>query len=397
MGCRRLLRKGLVGAVADMQARAPALDQGGAFPAEDIALLRRLGALAAPVPTELGGLGLGTEPDAALDIMEVLRLIGRGNLSVGRLYEAHVNALRLVMRDGTPAQRRRSAAAAREGALFGLWVTDAPDAPVVLREDSVLHGAKSPCSGAGHIRHALVTARLASGATHMLAVELPPGRPTDNATWPMQGMRAACNGRVSLDGIAASRDAVIGEAGAYLRQPEFSAGAWRGMAVAFGGMEALVGTMREMLVARGRAEDPHQRVRIGEALIALETARMWVHRAALLAESGTGDPDDVANGVNLARIAVETAGLDIMRRQAPRPAAGASPRPGRRRAARRTPAPPPRLAPLSPRIPQPKRATSHLSNRPVGSLQDQLPRDRDHHDRRRSLDYRGHAAQRGLA
>jgi len=105
MAHRRLLRKELVGAVADMQARAPALDQGSAFPAEDIALLRRLGALAAPVPTELGGLGLGTEPDAALDIMEVLRLIGRGNLSVGRLYEAHVNALRLVMRDGTPAQR----------------------------------------------------------------------------------------------------------------------------------------------------------------------------------------------------------------------------------------------------------------------------------------------------
>jgi alkylation response protein AidB-like acyl-CoA dehydrogenase len=246
--------------------------------------------------------------------MEILRLIGRGNLSVGRLYEAHVNALRLIMRDGTPVQRRRSAAAALEGALFGLWVTDAPDAPVVLREDFVLHGAKSPCSGAGHIRHALVTARLTSGATYMLAVEVPRGQPADQAAaWPTQGMRAACNGRVRLDGIVAGSDALIGEAGAYLRQPEFSAGAWRGMAVALGGMEALAGVMREMLVVRGRAGDPHQRVRIGEALIALETARMWVHRAALLAESGMDDPGDVANGVNLARIAVETAGLDIIR------------------------------------------------------------------------------------
>jgi alkylation response protein AidB-like acyl-CoA dehydrogenase len=78
-------------------------------------------------------------------------------------------------------------------------------------------------------------------------------------------------------------------------------------------MEALVHAMREMLAERGRSEDPHQRVRIGEALIALETTRMWVHRAALLAESGTGDPGDVANTVNLARIAVETAGLDIIR------------------------------------------------------------------------------------
>jgi len=310
---RRLLHAELAGAVADMQARAPALDQTGAFPTEDIARLRRLGALAGPVPTGLGGLGLGTEPDAALDIMDVLRLIGRGNLSVGRLYEAHVNALRLIMRDGTPAQQRQSAAAALKGALFGLWVTDAPDAPVVLREDSVLYGAKSPCSGAGHISYALVTARFASGAKHMLTVEVPPGQPVDQAAWPMQGMRAACNGRVSLDGIAAGRVAMIGEAGAYLRQPDFSAGAWRGMAVALGGMEALVGIMREILTAGGRAGDPHQRVRIGEALIALETARMWVHRAALLAESGTGDPGDVANGVNLARIAVEKAGLDIIR------------------------------------------------------------------------------------
>ena len=310
---RRLLRNALAGVVSEMQARAPRLDQGGVFPATDIALLRRLGALAAPLPTELGGLGLGTESDAALDIMEVLRLIGRGNMSVGRLYEAHVNVLRLIMRDGTPSQRRRSATTALEGALFGLWVTDAPDAPVVLGKDAVLHGAKSPCSGAGQIRHALVTAQLGPEATHMLVVELPPDQPADAAAWPMQGMRAACNGRVSLDGIAVARDALVGEAGAYLRQPDFSAGAWRGMAVALGGMEALVGVMRAMLLARGRAEDPHQQARIGEALIALETARMWVHRAALLAERGTGDPADVANGVNLARVAVETAGLDIIR------------------------------------------------------------------------------------
>src|SRR6185437_15656418 len=108
-GARRcFLRKELAGTVADMQARAPALDQDNAFPTQDIASLRQLGLLAAPVPTELGGLGLGTEPDAAIDIMEVLRLIGRGNLSVGRLYEAHVNALRLIMRDSTLVQRQHS-------------------------------------------------------------------------------------------------------------------------------------------------------------------------------------------------------------------------------------------------------------------------------------------------
>jgi hypothetical protein len=308
-----LLRRELAGSVADMQARAPTLDHDVAFPVVDIALLRRIGALAASIPTDYGGLGLGTEPDAVCDIMDVLRLIGRGNLSVGRLYEAHVNAVRLVMRDGMLSQKRRVAAAVLDGELFGLWVTDAPEAAVVVTDHFVLNGTKSPCSGAGRICHALVTARIASGGTHMLVVALPPVPLTDDTGWRMQGMRAACNGRVSLEGIAVGCDALIGEAGAYLRQPEFSAGAWRGMAVALGGMEALVAEMRKMLVARCRSADPHQRERIGEALIALETARMWVHRAALLAESGTGDPGDVANGVNLARIAVEAAGLDIIR------------------------------------------------------------------------------------
>lgn len=281
--CRRQLRIQLATEVTGMQARAPAHDRDIAFPADDIELLRRLGALTAPVPTEYGGLGLGTEPKAALDIMDVLRLIGRGNLSVGRLYEAHVNVLRLVTRYGTRSQRRRAAAAAQDGRLFGLWVTDASDAPVVLADDLVLHGAKSPCSGAGYIQHALVTAQLASGGTHMLLIELPPGQPADKNGWPMQGMRAACNGCVSLEQIAIGREAFIGDAGAYLRQPEFSAGAWRGMAVALGGMEALIAEQRRMLRG-GRAAAGLQRARTGESLIALETARMWVRRAALLAE-----------------------------------------------------------------------------------------------------------------
>ena len=48
---RRLLREELAGAVADMQDRAAALDQGGRVPTmEDIAHLRQLGALRRPSP-----------------------------------------------------------------------------------------------------------------------------------------------------------------------------------------------------------------------------------------------------------------------------------------------------------------------------------------------------------
>ena len=307
---RATLLAALAHALPDIQAAAPALDQAAAFPAADIARLAGLGALAAPVPIALGGLGLGTSPEAALDTMELLRLLGRGNLSLGRLFEAHVNAVRLVMRTGMDSVRRKVAAEAAAGHLFGLWVTDPPTASVRIDAEGRLHGTKMPCSGAGHVDRALITASMADGETCMLIARLD-GRPrADRAGWAVHGMRAACNGRVCLDGLSGAD--IVGQPGDYLRQPEFSAGAWRGSAVALGGIEALVAELRHSLASRDRHRDPHQAARVGHALIAQETARAWVRRAALAAETQTDDPSDVVGVVNLARIAVEAAGLEVI-------------------------------------------------------------------------------------
>ena len=297
--------------VPAMQARALTLDRDTAFPAEDLARLRDLSALAAPLPTALGGLGMGTEPAGALPLMDTLRLLGRGNLSVGRLYEAHVNALRLIMRTASPAQMRDAAPSAHAGHLFALWVTDAQGAPLQMDEHGALTGEKSPCSGAGHATRALVTAATPTGETVMVMIALPPGARADLSAWDPHGMRASLSGRMDLTGLPAGTP--LGQPGDYLRQPDFSAGAWRTSAVTLGGIEALTAELRAQLLARGRAADAHQRGRVGEALIAQETARLWVHRAALLGEANAGDADDIANTINLARLAVEAAALDTLR------------------------------------------------------------------------------------
>jgi alkylation response protein AidB-like acyl-CoA dehydrogenase len=242
--------------------------------------------------------------------MALLRLLGRANLSLGRLIEAHINAIRLITRYGTPAQAQHAADAALAGHLFALWVTDAPgEPPLLLTDGHTLHGAKAPCSGAGHATRALVTAD-ASAGTIMLLVHLDPGERATHEAWRATGMRAAANGRMDLTGLTPS--APIGEAGDYLRQPDFSAGAWRTSAVTLGGLEALTAAFRAALVARRRTDNPHQRARVGEALIAQETARLWVHRAAMLAENPDAAPDDTAAMVNLARIAAETATLNAI-------------------------------------------------------------------------------------
>ena len=183
----------------------------------------------------------------------------------------------------------------------------------MLDTDYRLNGAKAPCSGAGHLRHALVTAHMESGEQRMLLIELPSHVYADLSGWESHGMRATASGRIPLDGIHLTPEALIGEAGDYLRQPDFSAGAWRTSAVTLGGLEALVAEMRRQLIARGRDRDLHQRVRVGKALIAQETARSWVQRAAEIGEGNEGDAGYVANLVNLARIAVESACLDTIR------------------------------------------------------------------------------------
>jgi alkylation response protein AidB-like acyl-CoA dehydrogenase len=131
----------------------------GAFPDEDIAALTAEGLLRAPLPSGEGGHGWGTAPDGAAPLSAALRLVGRASLPLGRLYEGHANAAKLVLRRGSAHQAKRAARDLHAGHLFGVWNTDAPgEAPLTL-ENGVLKGRKVLCSGAGGVALALVTAR----------------------------------------------------------------------------------------------------------------------------------------------------------------------------------------------------------------------------------------------
>jgi alkylation response protein AidB-like acyl-CoA dehydrogenase len=126
-------------------------------------------------------------------------------------------------------------------------------------------------------------------------------------------MRAAVTGAVDFTGCETSADSILGQPGDYLREPDFSAGAWRGSAVALGGLIALLDLAVAQLRESGRWHNPHTRARIGEALIARETSRLWVRSAARIAEDPGADAAHRVATVGLARIAVETACLDAMR------------------------------------------------------------------------------------
>ena len=127
-------------------------------------------------------------------------------------------------------------------------------------------------------------------------------------------MRASATGAVDFTGVEIQPIEIVGREGDYERQPWFSAGAWRFAAVHLGGMERLFDLLRRHLQETNRGQDPHQAARLGEAAMAVETARLWVAQAASITEAPLGSraPEQLVAYVNLARLAVEAAALDLM-------------------------------------------------------------------------------------
>ena len=304
-------------ALAPLALLAPAWDASGTFAAEGLGALREAGALAAPLPADLGGRGLGTLPAAWREAFELLRRLGRVSASLGRVYEGHVNALRLVMRYGTRMQKWQAAADARAGHLFAIWAAESRTSAVTLK-DGVLRGRKAFASAAHNATRALITAHVPGEGECLVLVPMPAhdaehgGEERAGPPFDLHGVRSAGTAPVGFEGIAVSDDARIGAPGDYMREPEISLGAWRPLAVQFGTLEALIEALRADLVARQRTGDPHQLARFGQVLIAEETARLWVERAAEIAEREDADADDAANYVKLARVAVETVCMDTI-------------------------------------------------------------------------------------
>jgi alkylation response protein AidB-like acyl-CoA dehydrogenase len=281
-----------------MQGRSIALDQTSSFPTEELRRLRQV---------------ISPKDYTREHLADTLVTIGEGNLSVGRIIEAHVNAMHLVALYGTQAQRDWALSGQD---LFALWVTDPSQGGVTMRHAAngiILEGAKQFCSGAGHVSAALITAEDPTTGSRMLIAKLDIGETVTPLSAPLQGMRAATTGAVDFSGCIMPETALLGRPGDYLREPALSTGAWRGSAVACGGLVALVDHALRQLRESGRLDSPYTRERLGQIFIARETARHWVQTAARIGEDPSADSSLRVSTVGLARIAIEAACLDVMR------------------------------------------------------------------------------------
>ncbi len=290
---------------------AAEVDHDGGFPAASIAALHARGLLGG-VFAEAGD-GLGA-PEATTALLHVLAHLGRGSLPVGRLYEGHLNALMLIGAHGTAAQRARAAAEARSGALFAVWNTEGAEGVRLAPAGSGrwrLAGAKTFASGAGHVRHALVTARTPDGGWQLAWLDTGRHPPAlDARFWQPLGMKASASYKVDVTGAVLDADALLGEPDAYYREPAFSGGAIRFAAVQVGGIEAVFDATRAQLRRERRTDDPHQQARLGAMAADVTMARHWLNAAGALAARDTGNTSDAARiaHANLMRSAIDAIG-----------------------------------------------------------------------------------------
>lgn len=294
-------------------ARAAAEDRDGGFPSTDIEALHAAGLLMAPFPAALGGAGLGSSAPTAEALRDILVAIGRGSLSLGRLYEGHVNAIKLVALYGDDDNLELLREEAAAGYPSGVWMAE-DGIPLRLSTrdgQRVLEGRKILASGSGRFRRPLVAALGDMGPQMVIPFIADPAR-ADVSAWTTQGMRATATGAVDFTGIAVTRAETVGGTGDYMRSPFFRGGAWRVIAVQLGGLEALMAHYKAQVASSRNAADPLQLARFGEALVAIETARLWVAEACRRAEMPSDDHAAIDAYVDLARNAFEQAALRVV-------------------------------------------------------------------------------------
>ena len=205
--------------------------------------------------------------------------LGRVDLSLARLAEAHIDALAIFSEAGRVGP---------PGMLYGVWASDGPGSRLELRRHADgslrLSGTKRYCSGAPLLDAALVTAHQADGL-YLVDVALSGSKlEIDAGDWASSAFRDTATATVTFKDVMVRESDLLGDSHWYLQRPGFWHGALGPAACWAGGAAGLVDAARTL-----NRRDPHARAQLG----ALEAAE-WGLRAYLrqAGEEIDADPHD---------------------------------------------------------------------------------------------------------
>ncbi len=260
------------------------IDTEGFFPQEEFKWMATEGLLSVTNP--------GNDMDFNLlktaSLLQLLKKTGSANLSVGRIYEGHINALQLISLYGNDQQKSHwFREVEEEQKLFGVWNTYAEDG-VYIRDlgdgDYRLEGCKTFCSGSGWINRPLITGEMISPdkkGWQMCVIPVEKVKPItiDPSFWKPLGMRASASFKMDFTGIEIQEKDLLGVPNAYYLEPNFSAGSIRFAAVQLGGATAVFCETQRFLRRMNRINDPFQKARIAEIAYLIESGNVFLHQA----------------------------------------------------------------------------------------------------------------------
>lgn len=237
--------------------------------------------------------------------LNLLFEMGRGNLSVGRIVEGHLNAILLINIYGNPEHTKKYFECAENGSLFGIWNTEIPTEGLKLKkkgDDFYLKGIKSFCSGGLNLDFAVVTAqRFRKGQMLLIDINENGHLQEDWSLWNPIGMRASASCRIDFSGTPIMEKQFLGQPNDFYKEPHFSWGGVRFSAVQLGGAQSIFDEVVKDLTKRKRASDPYQKSRLGKMTILMETAKYWISEAEKI-EKKEEDAFSIEEKVNFANM-----------------------------------------------------------------------------------------------
>jgi alkylation response protein AidB-like acyl-CoA dehydrogenase len=289
----------------ELAARASEHDRAGSYPFEAIDALKAAGYFAAPVPVELGGLGVSS----AHDLVVASSRLARGDASVAIGVNMHLVAVLNMERrhhaaaaDGNQRRARAFAASLAQIAGDGLVLAAAISEP---GQDLTRPGTSATRTESGwRIDGRKWFCTMSPAATHLYVAVSYDGRyayamvPADargvviNDDWDALGMRASGSNSVTFDGVELPESGVRGgfEAGDPLPYME------RNLVAGLFHASASLGIAESAdAIARRRvSDDARARMQVADNAIDLAAARAVLSRAAaLIDERPDGPPEEL--------------------------------------------------------------------------------------------------------
>jgi alkylation response protein AidB-like acyl-CoA dehydrogenase len=226
--------------------------------------------------------------------------VGREDLSLARIIEAHWDAVAILAEAGREAE---------PGVLYGVWAAEAPAKAMTMNGNSI-SGTKPFCSGAGLVDRALVTVR--EPEPILVDIDLRNNGDRiqfDESSWKTCAFAETKTADAAFRSVPVEAEDVIGPKGYYLRRAGFWHGACGPAACWAGGAAGLLNWALHQ-----KRDDPHTLAHLGAMRAAIWTMEAVLETAGREIDANWNDGEQAQTRALILRHNIEQACTEVIRR-----------------------------------------------------------------------------------